>query len=349
MNSTLVSLDPLTRFDTIIDARSPAEFAEDHIPGAINLPVLDNDERALIGTIYTQESPFAAKKIGAARVARNVARHLETHFLSQEKGYRPLVYCWRGGNRSGAMVTILRAVGWQALQLEGGYKAFRKQVMSDLTTLPDAFRFVVVCGPTGSGKSLFLRTLDEVGAQVLDLEALAAHKGSLLGALPDTPQPNQKLFESRIWHALRGFDSTRPVFVESESKKIGSLHIPVRLIERMRASECLRLEADPAVRIALLKNEYTHFLADPARLNRQLDLLVDLRGRDRIEHWKALALTGDWDALVEQLLSEHYDPAYHRSLGSNYPQVEQGPLLRLTSAEPAAMQVLAAGAIELFH
>ena len=349
MNPALVSLDPLSRFDAIIDARSPAEFAEDHIPGAINLPVMDNDERARIGTIYAQESPFAAKKIGAALVARNVARHLETHFLDQEKGYRPLIYCWRGGNRSGAMVTILRAVGWHALQLDGGYKAFRKQVMADLETLPDAFRFSVVCGPTGSGKSLFLRTLDEAGAQVLDLEALAAHKGSLLGALPDTPQPNQKLFESRIWHRLRGFDPARPVFVESESKKIGALHVPARLIERMRASECLRLETDPAVRVALLKDEYTHFLNEPTRLNRQLDLLVDLRGRDCIEHWKSLALVGDWDTLVTLLLNEHYDPAYHRSLGNNYPQVEQGPLLRLTSAEPAAMQALAAGAIELFH
>ncbi len=349
MNPTLVSLDPLERFDAIIDARSPAEFAEDHIPGAINLPVLDNDERARIGTIYAQESPFAAKKVGAALVARNVARHLEAHFLNQEKGYRPLIYCWRGGNRSGAMVTILRAVGWHALQLEGGYKTFRKQVMTNLETLPDIFRFSVVCGPTGSGKSLFLRTLDEMGAQVLDLEALAAHKGSLLGALPDTPQPNQKLFESRIWHALRGFDPARPVFVESESKKIGVLHVPARLIERMRASECLRIEADPTLRIALLKDEYTHFLADPDRLNRQLDLLVDLRGRDRIEHWKSLALAGDWDTLVTLLLNEHYDPAYHRSLSSNYPQATQGLQLCLTSANPTALRAQAAEAIALFH
>lgn len=349
MKSALVSLDSLPRCDAIIDARSPAEFAEDHIPGAINLPVLDNDERARIGTIYAQESPFSAKKIGAALVARNVAQHLETHFLSQEKGYRPLVYCWRGGNRSGSMVTILRAVGWQALQLEGGYKAFRKQVMADLETLPETLRFIVVCGPTGSGKSLFLRTLVDAGAQVLDLEALAAHKGSLLGALPDTPQPNQKWFESQIWQTLRGFDPARPVFVESESKKIGAVHVPARLIEAMRGSECLRLATDPAVRIALLKDEYTHFLADPARLNRQLDLLIDLRGRARIEHWKELALAGDWDTLVGLLLTEHYDPAYQRSLGSNYPQAEQGPLLRLSAAEPMAMQALAATAIDLFH
>lgn len=349
MKTALVSLDALPRFDALIDARSPAEFAEDHIPGAINLPVLDNDERARVGTLYVQESSFAAKKIGAALVARNVADHLESHFIQQEKGYQPLVYCWRGGNRSGAMVTILRAVGWNAHQLEGGYKAFRKRVMSDLGTLPDTLRFIVVCGTTGSGKSQFLRTLVQAGAQVLDLEALAAHKGSLLGALPDTPQPNQKLFESRIWHALRGFDPGRPIFVESESKKIGALHVPGRLIERMRASECLRLETDPGVRIALLKDEYTHFLADPARLNRQLDLLIDLRGRARIEHWKALALAGDWDTLVEQLLTEHYDPAYHRSLGSNYPQAEQGPLLRLTAAEAPAMQALASEAIHLFR
>lgn len=348
MSHTLVSVEGINRFDAIIDARSPAEFAEDHIPGAINLPVLNNDERARVGTLYKQESPFAAKKIGAALVARNVAHHLETHFLEQDKGYRPLVYCWRGGNRSGAMVTILRAVGWQALQLEGGYKAFRKQVMAELEILPDTLRFVVVCGPTGSGKSRFLHALHTSGAQVLDLEDLAAHKGSLLGALPDTPQPNQKLFESHIWHALRRFDPARPVFVESESKKIGCLHTPGRLIERMRRSECLRLEADPAVRIALLKDEYPHFLAQPESLNRQLTLLIDLRGRERVEHWQSLALAGDWDALVSLLLAEHYDPAYHRSLGNNYPQAAQGPLLRLNDTAPETLSALATAAIGLF-
>lgn len=332
-------------YDEIIDTRSPAEYADDHIPGSINLPVLDNAERARVGTLYKQVSAFDAKKLGAALVARNIARHLDEHFSAQPKGYRPLIYCWRGGSRSGAMTHILRSVGWQAMQLSGGYKAFRSRVIADLARLPEGLRFKVICGPTGVGKSRFLRALREVGAQVLDLEDLAAHMGSVLGAYPDRPQPPQKLFDSLIWDQLRRFDPAQVVFVESESKKIGNLHTPDALLARMRVSDCLNLNAAIPLRVRLLKEEYAHFLADPVPLLRQLDCLVTLRGHTQIEAWKAQARSGDWDALVAELLETHYDPAYSHSLGKNYIHAPAGPELELIDEAPAAYLDLASQAM----
>jgi len=336
-----VGVDEALGFDAIIDTRSPAEYGEDHLPGAINLPVLDNEERARIGTLHKQVSAFEAKKAGAALVSRNIARHLETTLQDKPRNYRPLVYCWRGGNRSGAFTTVLRAIGWNAAQLEGGYKAFRRHVIAQLETLPDRFDFRVVCGPTGVGKSRFLQALGACGAQVLDLEEMAAHMGSVLGAYPDRPQPTQKLFETRIWHALRGFDPVKPVFLESESKKIGNLHTPEILLNRMRNSACISLNADIPVRVDLLKQEYAHFLADAESLNRQLDCLVPLQGRERIEAWKRLARAGQWDELVAELLIHHYDPAYGRSLGKNYARALSGPSLSLSSPDPETVRTLA--------
>lgn len=335
----------LDGYDEIVDTRSPAEFAEDHIPGAINLPVLDNEQRARVGTLYKQVSAFDAKKLGAALVARNIAGHLECHFAERPKGYRPLIYCWRGGTRSGAMTHILRSVGWPAMQLSGGYKAYRARVIADLASLPERLRLRVVCGPTGVGKSRFLRALGEAGAQVLDLEDLAAHMGSVLGAYPSRPQPPQKLFESLIWQQLRGFDSERTVFVESESKKIGNLHTPDVLLARMRSAECLNLQATMPIRVELLKQEYAHFLVDPLPLLRQLDCLINLRGREQIEAWKTQALAGDWDSLVAELLSAHYDPAYSHSLGKNYVRAPQAATLALADTSPAAFLDLAQAAL----
>lgn len=348
-SGSIVTIAELDAYDEVIDARSPSEYAADHVPGAVNLPVLDDAERARVGTLYKQDSPFTAKKVGAALVARNIARHLETHFADRPRHYRPLVYCWRGGHRSGAMVHVLRSIGWDAAQLEGGYKAYRRAVVADLQTLPDRLRLIVICGRTGVGKSRLLRDLARIGAQVLDLEALAAHMGSVLGAWPDRAQPPQKLFESRIWHALRRFDPAQPVFVESESKKIGSLHTPEALLLRMRGSDCLTLEADLPVRIALLKDEYRHFLSDHAALGRQLDCLTRLLGRERIARWKRLAESGAWDELVGELLLTHYDPAYDRSLGRNYAAATKGEAFRLSAATPAASLELARAVMERYR
>jgi tRNA 2-selenouridine synthase len=256
----------LAGWDAILDARSPAEFAEDHLPGAVSCPVLDDAERALVGTVYKERGSFEAKRLGAPLAAANIARVIAGRFADRPRNWRPLVYCWRGGSRSGSLTHVLRQVGWDAVQLEGGYKAFRRQVAAELETMPARFRFRVVCGATGSGKSRLLEALSATDAQVLDLEVLAAHRGSVLGELPGAPQPTQKAFETAIWSALSAFDPARAVFVESESRKVGNLRVPDALIARMREGSCLRLEADTGVRVDLLLEDYAHLVAAPAVL-----------------------------------------------------------------------------------
>jgi tRNA 2-selenouridine synthase len=323
-------------FDAVIDARTPAEFAEDHIPGAISAPVLYDVERAEVGTLYKQVSAFEAKKVGGALVAKNVARHVENLWKDNGKDWRPLVYCWRGGKRSGAMAHILREIGWEAQTLPGGYKAYRKWVVQQLEILPQQFDFQVVHGPTGSGKSRLLAALARAGGQVLDLEALAAHRGSVLGGLPDRPQPSQKMFESRLLDELSALDKARPVYVEGESKKIGQLQVPEALIARMRASACVRLETDTETRVTLLLQEYEFFLKNQENLYQQLDCLVSLHGREKVADWKALAGRGAWREFVARLLAEHYDPAYRRSSHKNFVRLADAPSVRIASADEAA-------------
>lgn len=323
-----LTLAQLARFDDIIDVRSPSEFHDDHIPGAVNFPVLNDEERARVGTIYKQTSAFDAKKIGAALVARNIADHVEQHFSDKPKNWRPLVYCWRGGSRSGAMTHILNQIGWRAQQLKGGYKAYRTMVLATLQTLPGRFRYRVVCGPTGSGKSRLLAALDELGAQVLDLEGLAAHRGSILGSLPGADQPSQKLFESRLWEALQKFDPDHPVYVEAESKKIGNIRAPDALLEEMwQHGQCVRVEMAQEQRIALLKEEYVHFLENPEALCHKLDHLTGIHGKGVIQKWQALSAGRAWDELVGELLVKHYDPAYNKSTAKHYAQFGEALIL----------------------
>ncbi len=328
-------------FDEIIDVRSPAEFAEDHVPGAVNCPVLSNDERSRVGTLYKQESPFAAKKLGAALVARNIAGHLEQRFLDKPRTWRPLVYCWRGGKRSGAMAHVLRQVGWHACTLEGGYKSYRRHVVTELAELPRRFAYRVVTGATGSGKSRLLEALAAQGAQVLDLEALAAHKGSVLGGLPDAAQPSQKMFESRLLAVLQRLTFTEPVYVEAESRKIGALQVPEALLETMRASPCLRIEASDAARVAFLIGDYDYFLADPANLKEKLDCLRELQSGEVLSRWNALIDARDWPALVGELLALHYDPLYRRSQGRNYGHFADAPRFETDDLSPAGLSGLA--------
>jgi tRNA 2-selenouridine synthase len=335
-----------SNFDAIIDARTPSEFAEDHVPGAISAPVLYDAERAEVGTLYKQVSPFEAKKIGGALVAKNVARHIENHWRDHPKSWRPLVYCWRGGKRSGAMAHILREIGWDAQTLPGGYKAYRRWVVQELEQIPERFDFRVVHGATGSGKSRLLSALAEAGAQVLDLEDLAAHRGSVLGGLPNRPQPSQKMFESLLLEKLSNLESTKPVYVEGESKKIGQLQVPEALIARMRASACVRLETDTETRVTLLLQEYEFFLENREKLYEQLDCLVSLHGRDKVEGWKALAAGGAWREFVQRLLVEHYDPAYRRSSHKNFARLPDAQALRIASAEPRAFLDAARSLIE---
>lgn len=337
-----VTVAQLGGYDDIIDVRSPAEYAEDHIPGAISAPVLSNEERAEVGTLYVQVSPFDAKKLGAALISRNIAHHLETLFRDKPKNWKPLVYCWRGGQRSGAMAHILAQIGWQTGRLAGGYKAYRGHVRDELGRLPANLTYRVVCGATGSGKSRLLQVLHKQGAQVLDLEQLAQHRGSLLGNLPDAPQPAQKMFNSLVWHALRGFDPARPVFVEAESKKIGSVAVPDALLEAMRAAECILLDAPMPARVKLLMEDYEHFLRDPGLLAQRLAPLVELHGHKVISDWKHMAEQGQWDTLVEDLLTRHYDPAYRRSTTANFVRLKEALVLRPQALDDASLAMAAA-------
>jgi tRNA 2-selenouridine synthase len=314
-NVTVAQVDD---FDEVIDVRSPSEYALDHVPGAINCPVLDDAQRARIGTLYKQVSPFAAKRSGAALVARNIAQMLEERLSDRPPRWSPLVYCWRGGGRSDALCEVLRRVGWRAARLRGGYQAYRRGVVQDLERLPQTFRFQVLCGRTGSGKSLVLHALGERGAQVLDLEGLACHRGSVLGDVPGCPQPAQKMFESLLWDRLRRFDPARPVFIEAESRKVGNLQVPGALIAAMRTSPCAVVQAPVGVRSRLLMEHYAHFLEQEAFLVARLSALTSHYGHAVIEHWCALARAGRHRELVAELLERHYDPAYDRSIERNF-------------------------------
>ena len=338
----IVTVAQLTEFDEVIDVRSPSEFAEDHVPGAINCPVLDDAERAAIGTLYKQVSTFDAKKRGAALVAKNIARHIEGAFAAHGRDWRPLVYCWRGGKRSGAMAHILAEIGWHAAQLDGGYRAYRRAILAELAELPRRYRYRVICGPTGSAKSRLLEALARAGAQVLDLEGLASHRGSVLGNLPQTPQPAQKMFDSMVWDRLRRYDPEREVYVEAESRKIGQLQVPDALLERMRASPCVQIEASLAERVAFLLQEYGHFLGDPADLIEKLACLTGLHSKDTIARWTGLIGRGQWHELVADLLENHYDPAYRRATLKNFAQLAQARALKAETLDAAAIENLAA-------
>jgi len=309
----------LDAFDTIIDTRSESEFAADHIPGAVNWPVLSDAQRHLVGTEHKQASDFDARRIGAAMVARNIALHLEREAGDKPKHWRPLLYCWRGGKRSGTLAWFLDQIGFRVQLLEGGYKAFRRAVVGELRALPPRLELRVVCGRTGSGKTRLLQALAAEGAQVLDLEAIARHRGSVLGLVPGAEQPTQKAFETQVWDALRRFDARRPVFVESESRKIGDLRVPEALIERMRRdSRCLHVEMPDAARVSLLLEDYAFFARDPDWFCRQLDALIEARGRQLVQRWQLLARGARWSEVYAELMREHYDPMYLKSMQRNF-------------------------------
>jgi len=331
----------LADFDVVIDARSEAEYAEDRLPGAVNWPSLDNEQRHLIGTLYKQVNPFEARKRGAALVAANVARHIEREVLDKPKGWKPLVYCWRGGKRSGALSLILDQIGFRVSLVEGGYKAFRSAVLADMPQLAARQSFRVICGPTGSGKTRLLHALADSGAQVLDLEHLAHHRSSVLGLIPGEPQPSQKGFETRVWQALRALDPQRPVFVESESRKVGNVAVPEPLIVAMRASPCLRLVLSDEERVQLLMEDYDFFARDPALFCQRLEALTELRGKAVVAQWQAQVRGGEVEPVVRELLLAHYDPGYSTSTQRNFVRFADAPVIAPDDRSPQSMRRLA--------
>lgn len=332
----------LRGFDAIIDVRSPAEYALDHLPGALNWPVLDDEERRRVGTLYVQTSPLAARKLGAVLVARRIAAHLERELADKPREWQPLVYCWRGGQRSGALAWFLDQIGFRASRLAGGYKAFRALVREQLALLPAQLQWQVLAGRTGSGKTRLLHALAAEGAQVLDLEQLARHRGSVLGGLPGQPQPAQKRFDTLLWQALAAFDGARPVFVESESRKVGALQLPDALVERMRtAGHCIRIELDDDARVRLLLADYGCFARDPEGFCALLEGLVALRGRTQVAAWQAQARSGDWPGVFTDLMRRHYDPLYRRSIDRHFAGWAAAPALDLGDGSDAALRAAA--------
>lgn len=346
MKKGFATVAQLTGFDEIIDARSPAEYAEDRIPGALCCPVLDDAQRAIVGTIYKQQSAFEARRLGAAMVAENIARHLREVFHDRPKGWRPLVYCWRGGQRSGAFVTWLRLIGWDACQLEGGYKRWRQHVVESLTRLPRQLDLRVLCGATGSAKTRVLEALAAMGAQVVDLEGLAVHKGSVLGALPGRPQPTQKGFETQLFQVLSGLDPARPVFIEAESRKIGRIHLPEALLMRMRAAPCVEIAASRAARIDYLVRDYAYLGDDVEDLKRRIDYLHGLQSNETLAAWKALAEAHDLRTLFAAFIDLHYDPLYKRSQNRNFAGFAAAPRFESEDLSPAGINALAAAILQ---
>ncbi len=320
-------------FDDVIDVRSPGEFAEDHAPGAINLPVLSDGERAEVGTLYRHGGTFAARRLGAGLVARNIGLHLATHFADRPRDYRPLVYCWRGGQRSASFATVLAAVGWRVTVLKGGYKTYRAHVLSELDAQSPRFRYRLLAGLTGTAKTRLLHRLAARGTQILDLEELAGHRGSVLGAVG--PQPSQKAFDSRLLAALFQLDPSSPVWLEAESHRIGNLYISKSLWAAMKVSGGVEVGMPFAERVEHLLNEYPHFVADPEMLKRELGRL---RG-GRLGKWIGLIDAGEWPALVADLLESHYDPGYSASLRRSFPEVSETAVL--ASANAADLDAMA--------
>jgi tRNA 2-selenouridine synthase len=326
-------------FDTIIDVRTPAEFEIDHIPGSVNYPVLDNEERIIIGTLHNG-NVFEARRRGAAMISRHVASLLENEFQDQPKSWRPLIYCWRGGMRSGSLAIVLAQVGWQVHQLNGGYKSYRRNLMDLLPVLCSKSILKIVSAPTGSGKTHFLAALERAGKQVIDLEDLACHRGSVLGNIPGESQPSQRMFDSRLLLVMQKMDLSKPIYIESESRKIGSITLPDALSDRMHESECLYLEVPEEERVKGLCVDYKYYIDNPEILIKHLGYLSDIRGKEQLDKWSTLVREGRFPELVQQLLSIHYDPLYWKSLRKNYPQIDDRAVsqqLTVTSISPSSL------------
>lgn len=323
-------------YDLIIDARSPREFEEDHIPGAINLPVVDNEEFAEVGTLHRTD-PLAAYQLGARYSLRNVARHIETCISKYPGKSKILVYCFRGGKRSKVWFDVLDTIGYRVEKLKGGWKAYRRGVNEQLVSVPGDYRYIVLSGPTGCGKTLLLAALHRAGAQVLDLEDIAVHRGSIIGAVPGKRQPSQKLFDSRLLQRLSEFDPARPVWVEAESKKIGQVQLPDALLKRMRQGRVVAVDMPMPQRVLLLREDYAHFEQDPAALIARLVYLRPLIGGQEFDAWEDLAGQRQVPELIERLMRNHYDPAYRRSIKCNYPEIDTAPKVMLDDLSPEAL------------
>jgi tRNA 2-selenouridine synthase len=327
---------PFDQYALIIDARAPHEYVEDHVPGAVNLPVVDDAQFAEVGTQHRTD-PHAAYLIGAQYSFRNLSDHTASLISRYGPTDRFLVYCFRGGKRSALWAGNLRLIGFTVDVVPGGWKRYRNWVRESLATLPPRLAYRVLCGPTNCGKTRLLQALARQGEQVLDLEGLAKHRGSLLGDMPGQPQPTQKFFDTLVLDTLRRFDPARPVWVEAESKKVGRLLVPEELTTAMRRAPTLHLSAPMKERVQLCGEEYAHFAADPLSMVARLGSLKPLVGGEELAVWHRLASEGRASELFERLMTTHYDPAYCRSTTREFGPGDAANRLELESLRPEAL------------
>ena len=328
-------------YDLIIDARSPREYEEDHIPGAVNFPVVDNEEYAVVGTLHRTDK-MGAYRIGVQYSLKNIARHIENDLPNYPERSRILVYCFRGGKRSKLWTDALETIGYKVEKLKGGWKAYRRWINEQLTLVPAQYRYHILSGPTGCGKTRLLQALRDAGAQVLDLEDIAVHRGSVLGSVPGMPQPSQKYFDSLLLRQLSSYDPARPVWVEAESKKIGNVQLPETLLSTMRTGLTIRIDAAMTQRVLLWREDYRHFEQDPQGMLERLQFLRPLVGGEEFAAWEALAQDRRMPELFERLMRNHYDPSYRRAILRNYPEIDTAPSVVLDDLSPEGLLNVAA-------
>lgn len=336
-----------SEFHLIIDARCPREFAEDHIPGAVNFPVLNDEEYAEIGTLHRTDK-LAAYKLGVEYALRNIARHLRDDFQNVTINQQILVYCFRGGKRSKLWLDALETMSYKPKKFQGGWKAYRRYVNASLIDVPKLYEYRVLSGATGCGKTRLLYALEKVGAQVLDLEEIAQHRGSVLGTLPGVQQPTQKLFDTQLLAKLLSFDRSKPIWLEAESKKIGNVQLPDALLSAMYGGTTLRVEAAMDQRVILWREDYRHFEEDPSAMVRCLTYLRPLVGGTEFALWETMASQRQMPALFERLMTHHYDPTYARSTLKNYPKIANSPIIGLVDLSPAALEQIALKLIDQY-
>jgi tRNA 2-selenouridine synthase len=235
----------------------------------------------------------------------------------------------------------LGQIGFKVTLIEGGYKAFRSELINAIPPLAERLQWRVICGPTGSGKTRLLHCLKAQGAQVLDLEGLANHRSSVLGFIPGEPQPSQKNFDTLLWDALRQMDSSKPVYVESESRKVGNLAIPESLILAIRSGKCYQLELSDEERVKLLLEDYDFFVKDPELFSRRLDALVPIRGKQVVEAWQNQIQNDQIDLVVKDLLTLHYDPSYFVSMKRNFEHIQSAQTLHAKNRTHECLTLMA--------